>query len=326
MKYIHDLPGEIGADPVLPLSYGPVKKQKHVVHILALGDVGMTMLIGLRLLGGDVIDRIGIYDINENNTRRLEMEINQIRYPFAGNGADYPYLPPVYMVGEDQLFDCHVFIFCASKGVPPVGAQGDVRMAQLEANRELIRCFALAAKKAAFRGLACIVSDPVDPLCRAFLTASDVAPSQVQGYGLGVMNARACYYAEKYKEFSRYLMEGRAFGPHGDDLVLADSLRDYDDEQSQKLTQLVIKSNVAVRELGYKPYIAPALSSAAISIILTLRQTWHYGSIYLGDGKNGAFFGLKNKMTDQGVTYEDAAVCDALYERLKRTYIRLCRL
>ena len=91
-----------------------------------------------------------------------------------------------------------------------------------------------------------------------------------------------------------YLTEGRAFGPHGQDLVIADSLEHYNDELSRELTRKTVTCNLAVRELGYKPYIAPALSSAAISILLTLRGAWHYGSLYLGD-ERGAFLGMKNR-------------------------------
>ena len=79
------------------------------------------MLIGLRLLGAEDIASIGICDLNGNNLARLEIEINQIRYPFAAQG-DGPVLPPVHIVTEEQLFDCDVFIFCASKGVPPLSA------------------------------------------------------------------------------------------------------------------------------------------------------------------------------------------------------------
>ena len=46
------------------------------------------MLTGLILLGGDVISEIGIFDISENNTARLEIEMNQIRYPFTGSCSD----------------------------------------------------------------------------------------------------------------------------------------------------------------------------------------------------------------------------------------------
>lgn len=325
-KWIHDLPADIGAY-AMPLDRAPQLARKARVHIVALGDVGTTMLIGLLLAGQDVIASVGMCDINEKNLARLEMEMNQIRYPFAGQeGCPDPVLPAVTVVGEEDVFDCDVFIFCASKGVPPVGAGGDVRMAQLEANRSLIAHYAGLACQAGFGGQVCIVSDPVDPLCRAFLTESGLHPAQIQGYGLGVMHARACYYAKKNPRFAHYLTEGRAFGPHGADLVIADSLEDYDDALSRELTDLVVHANVAVRDLGYKPYIAPALSSAALSIILTLRGQWHYGSVYLGDASKGAFFGVKNRVVGGQVTYEDVCACPALYERWKRAYTALSRL
>ena len=39
--------------------------EKKRVHIVAMGDVGGTLLIGLSLLGGDCIGEIGIYDFNQ---------------------------------------------------------------------------------------------------------------------------------------------------------------------------------------------------------------------------------------------------------------------
>ena len=314
-KWIHDLPADIGAS-AMPLDRAPQLARKARVHIVALGDVGTTMLIGLLLAGQDVIASVGMCDINEKNLARLEMEMNQIRYPFAGQeGCPDPVLPAVTVVGEEDVFDCDVFIFCASKGVPPVGAGGDVRMAQLEANRSLIAHYAGLARQAGFGGQVCIVSDPVDPLCRAFLTESGLHPAQIQGYGLGVMHARACYYAKKNPRFAHYLTEGRAFGPHGADLVIADSLEDYDDALSRELTDLVVHANIAVRDLGYKPYIAPALSSAALSIILTLRGQWHCGSVCLGD----VWFGVRNRYTAFGLETETLSLPDALYARLQET-------
>ena len=44
-KWIHDLPGEIGAS-AMPLDRAPQLAGKARVHIVALGDVGTTMLIG----------------------------------------------------------------------------------------------------------------------------------------------------------------------------------------------------------------------------------------------------------------------------------------
>ena len=52
------------------------------VHILALGDVGSHILIGLRLLGGDCISQIGICDLNEQVAARWEFEANQIALPW----------------------------------------------------------------------------------------------------------------------------------------------------------------------------------------------------------------------------------------------------
>lgn len=322
MKKIESLWKEAGVQQATQLDRCPVKlNQKHRVNVLALGDVGMTVLLGLKLLGGDVIERLGICDINKANVQRLEKEMNQIRYPFAL--AD---MPKVYPVEEKNLFDCDVLVFCASKGIPPIGVRGDVRMAQLEANREIIAHYGALAKKADFKGLMAVVSDPVDPLCKAFLDASGLHPAQIQGYGLGVMNARACYYAEKDERFADYLEEGRAFGPHGGDLVIANSVERYDEARSRQLTDLTVNANMEVRDLGYKPYIAPAISSAAVSILLTLRGEWHYGSLYLGDEKTGAFLGIKNRMTAEGSVYEDLDLPEALYARIKNAYDNLCNL
>ena len=188
-------------------------KAANRVNLLALGDVGGTVLMGLRLLGGEAVGQIGIYDLDPAMMRRYEMEINQICFP------DGRTLPEVRMLEQDELFDCDMFVFCASKGVPPVGAAGDVRMAQLEANSQLVGIYADMAVKAGFGGIFAVVSDPVDPLCKAAVL-SGLAPEQVQGYGLGVMNGRASYFAAKDQRFSQYLRDGRAFGPHGADLVI----------------------------------------------------------------------------------------------------------
>ena len=51
------------------------------VNLIALGDVGTNVVMGLKLLGGDVIEEIGIYDINSKQLERLELEFNQMKYP-----------------------------------------------------------------------------------------------------------------------------------------------------------------------------------------------------------------------------------------------------
>lgn len=295
---------------------------KKRVHILAIGDVGSTIAMGLKLLGGDTVDVIGICDINAAATARWEFELNQVTWPW-----DYNSIPRVEVVPQETLFDCDAFLFVASKGIPAVGSGvQDVRMAQFQANRQLVELYARKARAARFRGLFAVISDPVDPLARAALLASNrdetgrydglgLLPQQVQGYGLGVMNARAAYYAKRDPRFSRFLTEGRAFGPHGSGLVIADSVTDYDDALSQELTELALTANLKMRELGFKPYVAPALSSAALSVLLTLRGAWHYGSVCLGN----IFMGVKNRYTPTGLETEDLPLPDELYRRLLQT-------
>src|SRR5699024_5903139 len=96
------------------------------LNLIALGDVGATLLLGLRLLGGDILASIGIFDVNENVVRRYELEMNQIGWPFGCRP-----LPRVEAVSEEKLFDCDMLVFCASRSVPPVGAQGEIGRAHV---------------------------------------------------------------------------------------------------------------------------------------------------------------------------------------------------
>jgi hypothetical protein len=329
MYYLHDLikesndlrSTETGSAPF------PLRKKKRV-NLLGLGDVGGTLLTGLKLLGGDSISSIGIYN-HGAAALRYEYEMNQTSWPW-----DYEQLPEVEIIEREDLFRCDVFVFCASKSVPSVGAEiSDVRMAQLEANREIIRDYAKLARKKGFQGLFAVVSDPVDPLCRVaylesnrgetgILDGKGLRPDQIQGYGLGVMNSRAAYYAKRDPRFRSFLTEGRSFGPHGKDLVIANSIENYDDALSRELTQLTVEANLKTREIGYKPYIAPALSSGVISLLLTMRGEWHYSSTYLG----GVFFGARNRMTDQGTEVESIPLPEDLFLRIEHAYRELERI
>lgn len=302
------------------------RPEKVRVNLLALGDVGSTLLMGLRLMGGDVISSIGICDLREGVAQRWEFELNQIQLP-----GPYDALPPVEIVSPEQLFDGDVFLFCASRFVPDTAVKtGDVRMAQYRLNRELAALYAQKARQARYRGLFCVVSDPVDPLCRAVLTESNRAPSgemdyqglfshQVRGFGLGVMNARAAYYARKDPRFASFLTEGRSFGPHGEDLVIANSIDRYDDGLSRLLTERTVHANLQMREMGFKPYVAPALSSGALSLLLCLRGQWHCSSTYL----DGVFMGARNRVLPTGTELERLPLPQALQDRLQTTMDRL---
>jgi hypothetical protein len=308
-----------GWEHLLSASPAPGKKR---VNLLAIGDVGSTLLTGLKLLGGDVISSIGICDLSDQIAARWEFEMGQISLPWQ-----YDAMPEVEVISPDQLFDCDLFVFVASKGIPPVGSQvKDVRMAQFETNAPIVQHYARMARAAHFQGLWCAVSDPVDPLAKTAYLESNrdengcwdglgLRPEQVQGFGLGVMNARAAYYAKRDPRFASFLTEGRSFGPHGDGLIVANSIEHYDDALSRALTDLTVTANLKMRALGFKPYVAPALSSGALSILLTLRGEWHCGSVFL----DGVYLGVKNRYTPAGVETELLPrIPDPLFAHIRR--------
>ena len=78
------------------------------------------------------------------------------------------------------------------------------------------------------------------------------------------MNARAAALAQTDLRFLSFLSDGRSFGPHGEGLVIANSINKYDDEISRQLTEQVKTANLRIRELGFKPFVAPAVSSGAM--------------------------------------------------------------
>ncbi|MDR1619533.1 MAG: lactate dehydrogenase [Clostridiales bacterium] len=291
------------------------KKEGYRIHIAALGDVGATLLLGLKLLGGPLVAGIGIFDVRKEYMLRYEREMNQIALP-----------PQVYRLDEGALFDCDAFVFCASAHVPGVGTDiEDVRMAQLEGNANILAPYADSAAKSAFGGLFTVVSDPVDLLCQCARHAAEkaaracggrgLAPAQIRGYGLGVMHARALYYATRDSRFHMYADEGRAFGPHGRGLIIANSITAYDDALSRELTQLTLQANLDMRALGFKPYIAPAISSAAIPLLQTLAGEWHYSAIY----RDGIYFGCKNRLAAGDVEVETLTLPDPLQRRIDET-------
>ena len=297
-------PGRAGWEALLAAS---PKEGKKRVNLLAIGDVGSTLLTGLKLLGGDVISSIGICDLSDQITARWEFEMGQINLPW-----NYDAFPEVEVIPPEKLFDCDMFVFVASKGIPPVGSQvKDVRMYQFENNAKIVKHYAQMARAARFQGLWCAVSDPVDPLAKTAYLESNrdenghfdgqgLRPEQIQGFGLGVMNARAAYFAKRNPKLASFLTEGRSFGPHGTGLFIANSLEHYDEELSQELTHLTVTANLVMREIGFKPYVAPALSSGALSLLLTLRGEWHCGSVFL----DGIYMGVKNRYTPAGVETE----------------------
>lgn len=293
------------------------------VNIIGLGDVGGTLLTGLRLLGENHISKIGIYDNDKAKMSRWEFEANQILSP---NLADE--FPEVIKLTNDDIFECDMFVFCVSKGVPTLSSQiKDVRLAQFNGNAKIINQYATIARRKEFKGIFAVVSDPVDLLCKsAFLSSNKddsgifdsngLVPEQIRGFGLGVMNARACYYAKKDLNLVHYLKEGRAFGPHGEGLIIADSIENYDQIKSNYLTQKTQNANIKLREVGFKPYIAPALSSGSLSILAAIKNQWHYSSTFIG----GTYMGARNRIIDGETELETLELKDNLFNKIQDTY------
>lgn len=320
MHKITDLCSEYPYEKNRPDSFpwlmeGPEDKKR--VHIAGLGDVGQNAALALKITGADTVSAIGIHDTNRNLVSRMEIELGQILSPLGQKAY-----PEIIIPDQDSLFDCDIFLFCATAGVPPVGeeAKGDVRMAQFAQNVRIIREYARQALAANFKGLFGVVSDPLDLLCGE--AARFLNPEQVQGFGLGVMFARAAYYAAKRASrdprFSHFMESGRVYGPHGRGLVAVNSIspQHYDDAATEKLTNLTVGANISVRALGYKPYIAPGVSSVALTIPEVIAGNWNDSARYL----NGVFFGARNKMTPSGTKWEKEPIPDELYYRLRESY------
>jgi len=296
------------------------------INIVGLGDVGGTLLAGLRLLGGRYIKSIGIYDKNINAIKRWELEANQIFNPFTTQ-----IYPEVHILDEEEIFNCDLFVFCATVGVPSLGEeQEDVRMKQFKGNSKIISDYAQKARKKSFKGIFAVISDPVDLLCKSAFLASNknkngefdfkgLAAEQIRGYGLGVMNARAIYYSKQFSETIKYSQEGRAFGPHGRGLIIANSIKKYDERLSDILANQTLNANLEIRKTGFKPYMAPALSSGSFPLIATISGKWHYSAIFIGE----VFMGVKNRLHKSGTEIERLDLPAVLVEKIRASYREL---
>lgn len=294
---------------------------KKKVNIVGLGNVGGTTATALKLLGTDLTE-IGLYDTDVNKRLRYEAELNQI-LPLGDDDR----LPRIVLEAEDRMFGCDALLFTAAQFVPGVGEESgkDVRMMQYQANRELMRDYARRAREADFLGLFAQISDPVDQLSRAVFLLSNqneqgefdwngLLPEQVRGFGLGVMHARAVYCAERKGLRGDSLC---VFGPHGKGLVVANAPNEkYDGPLSAFLTKRTEEANLEIRNIGFKPYIAPGISSAAVSVLRALRGQWHDAAVPLG----GAYFGCRARLGRNGPEVLREPLHEELVSRLEQSY------
>ena len=194
-----------------------------------------------------------------------------------------------------------MFLFCASRFVPDTAVKtGDVRMAQYRLNRELAALYAQKAREARLSGAVLRGQRPGGPpvpggadwrataLPAAGWTYQGLLTCQVRGFGLGVMNARAAYYARKDPRFASFLTEGRSFGPHGEDLVIANSIRNYDDALSRQLTEQAARANLRDAGAGLQALCGPgpvlrspepaAVPAGPVALLLHLSGRGVHGS------------------------------------------------
>ena len=295
---------------------------KWKVNIVSIGDIGRTLLIGLKLLGGESIESIGIFDKNDSNLSRWELEMNQIFPPF-----EYDSLPQVNIIKEKDLTDCDMLVFCATPGYSLESPKEDMNVEQLSGNAQMINFYAQLLRNSNFKGIFAIMSSPTNLLCKKVFMESNrhpngtidykgLAPEQIRGYGLAAFNNSALYFAKKNPKLNQYLSEGRAFGSQGKGLIIANSIANYDYLLSDRLTDLALTANMKVKELGYKPFIAQALSSGAQSIIATINGSYHYSSTFLG----GAFMGSANRFVNQHIELERLDLPDELVAKIKQAF------
>jgi hypothetical protein len=304
-KILKDNLNGVGMNENKNLIYSFDKKS---ICIIGMGDVGSNLALGLRLLGNDIISRIGIYDPDNNKVKRFVTELSQI---YALGYTDFPKVEPVIF---DDIFSYDNVVFLASKNVPQVGSNiEDVRLVQFESNGEMLIEYGNNAVKKGFKGKFMIVSDPVDLLCT--LVKDRCNSLDVIGFGQGVMYARAKYHSNRLGIDSHGL---RIFGPHGSFIRVVNDIYNFDKELSKKLSELTRDSNLEIRELGFKPYIAPSMSSGTLSILEYLRGNTTYAS-YPIEGIFYGTMGYYDILQEQDVILKES-LSDEIIEFISDSY------
>ena len=322
-----------GVERYLQALARPRKDRGFTVGISGLGRVGglgAVVLAGLEAAAS----RIGtllVHDTDPANLERMRLELASIT-SWRGQGG----LPTVESAGLPELMRrADAFLFAAATAVPPLGSQGDVRLPQFGPNRTALRPALEAAAEAGFAGLFCIVSDPVELLAQAafhdsnspapaaagepgrFLGAG-LAPESVAGLALGVMWGRAMACAASLGMGDRVQRRGAAYGPHSTEVLVFDDPAQPDPELSRRLTEAARGGNLKIRDLGYLPYIGPALSSIALALppLLAGREvlTSHF--------VHGIYFGGPSRL-EWGMVSSPGVMAPAVREQVRQLHRRL---
>ncbi len=268
--YLEDVPGVCR---YLEALARPVRRPARLA-VCGLGRVGgaAASVLAATPVRRSGIGEILIHDSDAANEERWAIELSAVARWRGGEA-----LPLVRRAAAERVFEeCDVFLFVAASAVPPIGAEVDVRMVQLEPNRRALQSCLTRAREASFAGLFLVASDPVECMAQAAFHDSNVgrdgafsgdglAPERVVGMALGVMWARALAVARE-RGWHEVASRGGAFGPHTTEVLVFDDLRRPDQERSAVLTRAAREGNVRIRETGHLPYVGPAISSLALAL------------------------------------------------------------
>jgi hypothetical protein len=263
-----DFPLRVTIGPQIPL-----EKTHRTLGIFGLGRVGTAMLQAVTILPASW-KKIYLFDRTELRLEQLVFEMNQVALP----GRSFP---EISRGRVDDYQHCDVLAFAASAPIPPLGSEskGDVRLRQYTANGEILRKLLDSLDRHNFRGKLAVVSDPVEHLTRLAVLHKPAMMREADffGLGLGVMYARARYFARRRERHALHVC-----GTHGDLLEVINHPLRYSPERSQQLTAQVRGAHLQMRKLGYIPFIAPALSSAALSLQALSRCRPFFASAWNG--------------------------------------------
>ena len=290
--YLRNVPG---LDRYLQAMSEPPKVRAFTVGISGLGRVGGLAASALAAASAAEtgIGTLLLHDCDGDNLERMARELATVA-SWKG-GVPLPEVKAATL--PDMMRRCDAFLFAAASAVPPLGAEGDVRLPQFEPNRAALKGALDAAAGAAYTGLFLMVSDPVELLAQtafhdsnapagAFL-GTGLAPERVAGLALGVMWGRALAQARAAGQGERVARRGVPYGPHSQEVLVFDDPEAPDPELSRVMTEAARSGNYRIRDLGFLPFIGPALSS----IVLTLPDLLAGREVLASSYVDGVYFG-----------------------------------
>lgn len=289
------LRGAPGLDRYLQAMSEPPRRAGFTVGISGLGRVGG--LAASALAAADAsrtgIGTLLLHDCDQANLDRMVLELSTV----ASWRGQVP-LPRVQAAALPEMMRrCDAFLFAAARAVPPLGTPGDVRLPQYAPNREALAPVLKAAVQEGYAGVFLLVSDPVELLAQTAFHDSNapdgafqglgLAPERVGGLALGVMWGRALAEARARGQEERVARAGAAYGPHSTEVLAFDDPAAPDAALSEAMTQAARRGNYRVRDLGFLPFIGPALSSLVLSLPALLAGT----EVLASSCVDGVYFG-----------------------------------